>query len=333
MVAYLTKKRWVVTLLLMFAVLCVTMLLCVNIGSEKISIWGAIDNSDPLSHAIFFSSRLPRLLLALFVGMALASAGGAYQAMLHNPLADPFILGISGGAALGSVLAVALKLAFGWVSALAFVGSLVAMVVIFFITRKNGRLHPHTLLLTGVIFNAFSFALILFINAIVTMEQAYQILFLLMGNLEALDYTTIAIVGAFVLVGFATLTLMSGRINILTLGDNEAHNLGVDVERVRAITFIASSLMVGAAVAACGLIGFVGLFIPHAVRMIFGADNRLLIPASGILGAAFLILADTLARTVLMHSGYSTLLPVGVITALIGGPVFAILLKRRESKA
>lgn len=331
--SHLTKRRWIVTLSLMFAVLIAAMIICASVGSERISIWGAINNSDPLSQAIFISSRLPRILLALFVGLALSSAGGAYQAMLHNPLADPFILGVSGGAALGSVLALALKLAFGWVSSLAFIGSLVAMLVIFFVTRKNGRLHPHTLLLTGVVFNAFSFALILFLNAIVTMEQAYQILFLLMGNLEALDYTTIAIVGIFVVVGFTTLTAISGRINILTLGDNEAHNLGVDVGRVRAITFIASSLMVGAAVAACGLIGFVGLFIPHAVRICFGADNRLLIPASGILGATFLIIADAFSRTALMHTDYSTLLPVGVITALIGGPVFAILLKRGETFA
>jgi len=159
-------------------------------------------------------------------------------------------------------------------------GAVIAMLAIFLFSGGRGRIESATLLLTGVIFNAFCFALILFINAIVTMEQAYQIIFLLIGNLEIVDFGTVAIVGLFVLAGFVTLCAFSGRLNLLSLGDDEARSLGVNVERLKSIVFVAASIMVGAAVAASGLIGFVGLFIPHIIRILFGADHRLLIPAS-----------------------------------------------------
>lgn len=323
----LTRTKWIgVNLALLLAVV-VAFYLSMTIGPEKISL-GDATHANEKTWAIVFLARLPRTILAAFVGMALASSGGAFQALLKNPLADPFILGISGGAALGSILGVGLSLPFSAISALAFAGSCIAMVSIFAACGLKGRLDPTRLLLTGVIFNAFCFALILFINAVVTMEQAYQIIFLLIGNLEIVDMKTVLIVGAFVLAGFITLTIVSSRINVLSLGDEEASSLGINVRLIRAIVFVAASLMVGAAVAASGLIGFVGLFIPHIIRLIFGADYRLLIPASGLAGAAFLILSDTAARTILMNTGYATALPVGVITALIGAPMFIVLLRR-----
>ncbi len=302
----------------------------VLIGAGHINITDAIRNTGGRDGAILFSSRLPRVLLAALVGMALASSGGAFQALLRNPLADPFILGVSGGAALGSVAAVGLHLSFGAISAAAFISALLTIFFIFAVARTKGRLPTHTLLLTGVIFNAFCFALILFINAIVTMEQAYQIIFLLIGNLEATNYKTIAIVAAFVLTGFVALTVFASKMNVLTLGDEPASHLGINPERLRVIIFVASSLMVGAAVAVSGLVGFVGLFIPHIIRLIFGPDHRLLIPASGLLGAAFLVASDTAARTILMNTSYATELPVGVITALIGAPAFVFLLKKQQ---
>ena len=311
--------------------LALSIVLAMNIGSESIDIGEAFSQTGK-AHAILFSARLPRILLAALVGMALATAGGAFQTLLRNPLADPFILGVSGGAALGSVLAVGFRLPFLWVSIIAFVGAMLAMIAIIGVARTRGKFRSTELLLTGVIFNAFCFALILFVNAMVTMEEAYQILFLLIGNLEEVGLHTVGIVAIFVLSGFAVLTIAARKMNFLTMCDEEARSLGVHVERLRIIVFVAASVMVGAAVAASGLIGFVGLFIPHAIRMIFGSDNRLLIPASGIAGAAFLVLADTVARTVLMNTQYATQLPVGVITALVGAPMFLFLMMKMNRK-
>jgi len=327
---YLTQKRWFFVNAAFVLLLLVTVLAASTIGSGHIDILAALKNEDLKDAAILFSSRLPRILLAALVGMALASSGGAFQALLRNPLADPYILGVSGGAALGSVLAVGLKLSFATIAAFAFLSALLTMLFIFALARTRGRLPSHTLLLTGVIFNAFCFALILFINALVTMEQAYQIIFLLIGNLEATSYTTIAIAAFFILSGFSILTFYAGKMNILALGDESAEQLGINAARMRLIVFIASSLMVGAAVAVSGLIGFVGLFIPHVIRLLFGADHRLLIPVSGLFGAAFLVTCDTAARTILMNTSYATELPVGVITALIGAPFFVILLKKQQ---
>lgn len=328
---HLTYSKWFTTNAVIFLILIAACFVSLLIGSESVSLMDAI-SGDERAYAIIFISRLPRIVLAAFVGMALASAGGAFQALLRNPLADPFILGVSGGAALGAVLSVGFGLSFTWQSTTAFLGAMLAMFVIFGVARTRGRLTPTTLLLTGVIFNAFCFALILFVNSIVTMEEAYQILFLLIGNFESLDTTTLVMLGACVLVGFITLCVCAWRMNLLALGDDEAASMGVNAPRLRAIVFAGASIMVGAAVAASGLIGFVGLFIPHIIRMIFGADNRLLIPASGLAGASFMVLADTAARSILMHTGYATQLPVGVITALVGAPLFMILLRRQNER-
>lgn len=329
MTPFLTRRRWTITLSALLLLVAASALVALHLGPAPVGL-GDLFNEEAAAQAILFASRLPRLLLALLVGAALASAGGAYQALLRNPLADPFILGVSGGAALGSVIGVGLRLPFALVTVAAFVGALATMLGIFWVARTRGRLEPTTLLLTGVIFNAFCFALILFVNAVVPMEQAYEILILLIGNLGAIDLGTVAIVALFVVAGLALLIALAWRMNLLTLGDDEAAALGVDLPRVRLATFAAASLMVGAAVAVSGLIGFVGLFIPHIVRLLFGPDHRLLIPASALMGAAFLALADTAARTLLMDTAYATQLPVGVITALVGAPLFIVLLRRHQ---
>jgi len=326
---YLTRKRWLATNGTLIGVLCIVIVAALCIGPERVDWRGVFDGSDMRARAIVFVSRLPRVLLAAIVGIALSASGGAYQALLRNPLADPYILGVAGGAALASVMALALGAPGTVVSIAAFIGAGFAMMIIFSLARTRGRLPVHTLLLTGVVFNAFCFAVILFLNAVVRMEQAYQILFMLIGNLEVVDIRTVVMTAFFVLAGFALLCSVADRMNVLSLGDDQACALGVDVERLRWIIFFASSLMVGAAVAVAGLIGFVGLFVPHAVRLVVGADHRLLIPASGLVGAAFLVAADTAARTALMSTDYATQLPVGVITALIGAPAFMWLLKKQ----
>ncbi|MBU4483797.1 iron ABC transporter permease [bacterium] len=326
----LTFHRWIFYVAISLLALIATIAISITIGSEEISLREAISDPQSSAHAILFFSRLPRVLLAVLVGIALASSGGTFQALLRNPLADPFILGVSGGAALGSVLAVGLSLPFFFVSTSAFLMATLTMFLIYWIAQTKGRLPSHTLLLTGVIFNAFSFALIMFVNSIVTIEQAHEILFILIGSLDTISYSTLIVVATFVLVGFFTLTMFSYQLNILSLGDETSHYLGLNINAVRKVIFFAASLMVGASVAVSGLIGFVGLFIPHMVRLIFGPDHRLLIPLSGILGGVFLALSDTVARTILANSGFHTQIPVGVITALIGGPFFVYLLKREQ---
>ncbi len=282
---------------------------------------------------ILWQIRLPRVLLGLLVGMALGSAGTTFQALLRNPLADPYILGVSGGAALGSVLGVILHMPFLVTAFLAFATSLGTMALITWAVGRNGaRNTPHTLLLTGVIFNAFAFALIMLVHAVVSMQDAHAILFLLIGSLETVQLGTVALVAVVVIPGIIWLTRQGQAMNALCLGDDTAHSLGIDVVRMQRHTFIVASIVIGAVVAVSGLIGFVGLFIPHIVRLIWGSDHRLVVPASGLLGGGFLVLADALARTILTQSSLQTELPVGVITALIGGPVFIMLL-RREMRA
>jgi iron complex transport system permease protein len=236
-------------------------------------------------------------------------------------------LGVSGGAALGSVAGVALHLPLMMIATLAFISSFLSMMLIYWIAKTKGRLPAHTLLLTGVIFNAFSFALIMLIHSLVTMEQAHEILFLMMGSLELYSFKTIAIVAVPVLVGFMILNIFARKMDLMSTGDETAFHLGVDIDRFRKIIFVASSLMIGAVVSVTGLIGFVGLFIPHILRMIVGSDHRILIPASGLAGAAFLVAADTVARSAFAGGDYQMQLPVGVITALVGGPFFVVILK------
>lgn len=327
--SHLTFKRWIATNSALLLFLAAAAALAVCVGSEHID-WGQVFVPGTREHAIVFSSRLPRMLLAALIGMALASSGSAFQALLRNPLADPFILGVSGGAALAAVASVGLHFSLMGQTAAAFAGAACSMLFIFGVSRTRGRLSPTTLLLTGVIFNAFCFALILFVNAIVSMEESYQILFLLIGNIEATGSASLVSLAAFVLSGFAVLCACAWRMNLMSLGDDEAASLGVNVSRMRTVVFAGASLMVGAAVAVSGLIGFVGLFVPHIVRLITGSDHRLLVPASGIAGAAFLVIADAIARTILMKTGYATELPVGAVTALVGAPMFLILLRREQ---
>jgi iron complex transport system permease protein len=328
----LTKRRFALVLLILLGVLALAVLFSLTVSGLPLD-WKAAW-TDPRSpdHDILFFSRLPRILLGILVGFALSSGGVAFQSLLRNPLADPYILGVSGGAALGSVLAVSLGLPFTWVSTTAFLFSLGSLLLIYWIAQTRGRLPVPTLLLTGVIFNAFCFALIMFFNSLVSFEKAHRIWYLMVGSLESESYGKILIVAAFILVGFAILYVNSGKMNLLAMGDEAAEYLGVKVERLRKLIFFAASLMIGATVSLAGLIGFVGLFIPHMVRLILGSDHRLLLPASALFGGIFLVLADWLGRSLLAGEAYQTQLPVGVITALIGGPFFVFLVKRPSSR-
>jgi len=330
--APLSFRRFAAVLSGLALLLVAAVALSLAFGGGRLDLAAAWGDSMSPEHDILFYSRLPRVLLGLIVGFALSSGGVAFQSLLRNPMADPYILGVSGGAALGSVVAVSLGLAFTWVSSVAFVSALASLLLIYWIAQTKGRLPVYTLLLTGVIFNAFSFALIMFINSLVSFEQAHRIWYLMVGSLEAESYGKIAVTGGFVLAGFLLLFLHAGKMNLMALGDSSAQYLGLDVEKFRRHIFFAASLMIGATVSLSGLIGFVGLFIPHMVRLRLGSDHRLLLPASALFGAAFLVLADLAARTILSGSDYQTQIPVGVLTALIGGPFFVYLVKKPSSR-
>lgn len=319
--------KWILLLSLFLGAI----LLSLGIGVEAISLKEAILNPSSLSATLLWEVRVPRMLIGALVGMSLSVAGLAFQALLRNPLADPFILGVSGGAALGSVVAVGLHLAFVYVSGIAFVSAFASMLLIYWLAKVKGRLNPHTLLLVGVLFNATTFALILFLNSLVSMEDLHRIWFLMVGSLEAMEYSRIWVLAAFVLAGSAVIFREASALNLMSLGDESAALLGVDIEKVRRRIFIAASLMIGATVSVSGLIGFVGLAVPHMMRLLTGSDHRRVLPATLLGGATFLILADWLARIAFSSQQFQTQLPVGVVTSLLGAPFFFYLLKRRGS--
>ncbi len=333
--AHLTRTRFFVVMGILLAVLLLSIAVAVSVGSVRVDLLHALFSVDAenIDRVILLQTRLPRVLLAAVVGSALAVAGVTLQGLLRNPLAEPHLIGVSGGAALGAVLAVILagRSAFsetGLLPLAAAMGALSSIGIIYRVALVHGRLQPYVLLLAGVVYNAFAGALILCINAIADFYQAQGILFWLMGNLATQSYRLVAAIGIYCLLSSAWLLWQTRHLNALSLGEETALHLGVDVQRVRRAAFIGSSLLVGAVVSVSGMIGFVGLIVPHVMRLILGADHRLLMPASMLAGAAFLIGADTVARTAL---GVVEV-PVGVVTALCGGPFFVYLLKREGSR-
>lgn len=332
---YLTWRRFVVVNAALAVLLLLSVVLACLIGSVHVDVARALQSglADNTDRVILFDTRLPRVLLAAVVGGALATAGVALQGLLRNPLAEPHLIGVSGGAALGAVVAVIVggRTAFteGAVLPLAAAaGALLSMGVIYRLALVHGRLQPYILLLAGVVYNAFAGALIMCVNAIADFYQAQGILYWLMGNLATQSYRLVAMVAVYSAFGAGALLLQTRQLNVLSLGEEGALQLGVDVHRVRRTTFLAASFLVGAVVSVSGMIGFVGLIVPHVMRLILGADHRLLLPASLLAGATFLIWADTVARTAL---GVVEI-PVGVVTALCGGPFFVYLLKREGRK-
>jgi len=272
--------------------------------------------------------RLPRILLAALVGYALALGGVVFQAVLRNPLADPFVLGVSSGSAFGAVLGIALGLGFGFgVPALSFAGALLAVFLLLALGIKAIATESSTILLTGVVINAFFTAIIMFLLSVTTDAKLHAMLFWLYGDLSQPDYHQLSLIAPVLLAASLILYGFSYHLNLLTLGEHTAMRLGMEVVRAKLVLLILVSLMVGIVVAFSGIIGFVGLIVPHLVRMAFGPDHRLLIPLAALGGAAFLVAADTLARTLVAP----TELPVGVISAFLGAPFFIFLLRARGS--
>ena len=277
--------------------------------------------------------RLPRVLLAAAVGAALAVAGALFQALLRNPLADPYVLGVSGGAALGGILALSFGPALGWGAATvppaAFAGALLATAFLYGVAGIRGRVSATHLLLVGVVFNAFASAGLVFVASLAGLADGTSLFLWLIGSLSAVRADAAPAVAAFLALGLACALPLLRDLNLLALGEESAQQLGVEVARVQRVLLLSTSLMVGAAVAAAGLVGFVGLIVPHLLRLRLGPDHRLLVPAAALAGAAFLVLCDTAART--LFGGRE--LPVGAITALAGGPLFLYLLRRSQLRS
>jgi iron complex transport system permease protein len=319
----------------LIALLVASSLLGLAVGPSTLSLREVIDalvtdGAESAAADIVWRIRVPRIALAGLVGACLSLAGVVFQALLRNPLADPFILGVSGGAALGgiSMLSLGGMLGLGYeaVPPAAFAGAVVATLLLYLVAGSRGRVSAANLLLTGVVFNAFASAAIVFLASAAGLAEGARIFLWLVGNLSAARIDVAPWLVAFLAVGFVAALLLSRSLNVMALGDEAAEQLGVPVAIHQRILLLATSLMVGAAVSVAGLVGFVGLIIPHLLRLLLGPDHRLLVPAAALMGAAFLILCDTVARTLL--GGRE--LPVGAITAIVGGPLFLVLLRRHH---
>jgi iron complex transport system permease protein len=274
---------------------------------------------------ILFSIRLPRIIVAGIVGGSLAAAGVVFQGLLRNPLADPYILGISGGAAVGALSALMLGFLPLGVSGSAFLGAIATIFLVYGIAKTKSELHSTTLLLAGVIVNAFFSAIIMFLISTANDINLHNAMFWLMGDLSLAEWREIAITGLFLLFGFLIIFTYARSLNLMAISEETATQLGINVEQTKIILLLSASLITGAAVSVSGIIGFVGLIVPHIVRILLGSDHRLLLPSSVLFGSSFLIVADTLARTLIAPAE----LPVGVITALCGTPFFIYLLRRK----
>lgn len=338
--AALTVSRWSKVMALLTAIALVSVVGSLQFGSERIPLSeiariildvaeGKTGHSvSGISHSVIIAEvRLPRTLLAFLVGASLSAVGVALQALLRNPLADPYILGISSGAALGAALALETGVAwaaagFSTVHLFAFAGAGVTIMVVYRIAVVEGRIPVHTLLLAGVIINAILSALILFITSLADSTSAFRLFFWLMGSLATLGFAGLGALAVYVMLGIGVLCGQARNLNLLAVGEEAARGLGLEIDRVKRTIFFTAALLTGAVVAVSGLIGFVGMVIPHAVRMVIGSDHRLVVPAAALVGGIFLTVADTIARSLLAP----TELPVGVITALCGGPFFIYLL-------
>jgi iron complex transport system permease protein len=278
---------------------------------------------------ILFSVRLPRIIFAGLVGAALSLGGVIFQAILRNPLADPYILGISGGSALGAIIGIVIGAGSFYlgIPVLAFLGALATVFLVFTVAGSaRSPLPDNSLLLSGVVVNAFFSAAILFFLSIVNSMELRSITFWLMGDLSGASTREVAIAAVCLLVGFILLYAQANKLNLIVQGEDTARYLGVHVEKTKRGLLIVTSLIISVAVSLAGIIGFVGIMVPHFMRLVFGSDHRLLLPVSALFGASFLMVADTLARVVIAPAE----LPVGVITALCGAPYFIFLLKRNQ---
>jgi iron complex transport system permease protein len=327
----LSLRRTVAVTLALTGFLAIVGVVALSVGSVRVPlshILGVLTGGSDATEAertIILSLRLPRVLLAALVGSGLSIAGVVFQALLRNPLAEPYILGISSGGTVGAIVAIGFSLGASAITTplASFIGSAAVMFLVYGIAHRRGALDTHALLLGGVMIGAFFNAVVLLIIAVFNQELRNAFLWL-MGNLSTANPASIAVVAPFLVLASGFLLTQARNFNLISTGDETAIQLGVEVGKVKRVSYLLASLITGLVVSVSGVIGFVGLLIPHICRMVFGPDHRLLLPASFLLGASFLILADILSRTLLAPAE----IPVGAVTAAIGAPVFVYLLRR-----
>jgi iron complex transport system permease protein len=328
-IAPLTQRRLVTTLGALALGLATVAIASLAVGDVSLSLERAWVDAESIDARILFDHRLPRVLLGLLAGAVLGAAGAVLQGLLRNALADPFVLGVSGGAALGAA-AVGLT---GLVAFVAepvggFIGALLALAFVTRLASREGRLSPLRMLLVGIVFNSFAGALMMVLQALGDADAVQRVLLRLMGScsVDPSRPLLLPLVAAASIAGLAFTMTRLRALDLLAFGDDTARSLGVDPERLRRQLFVALSLAIGAVVAATGLIGFVGLIVPHALRRLVGADHRLLVGASALAGAMLVVAADATVRVLAGPLG--TELPVGVLTTGLGGPLFLVLMAR-----
>jgi len=341
----LTLRKLLFQCFVLFVILLFVVIVALKFGAVPVSLYAfgrdllrvLLGQSSQISSdygLIIQNIRLPRIILGIIVGASLSVAGTSFQALLRNPLADPYVLGVSSGAALGAILALIaephLSLSPGFAAFLsplcAFLGAAATIAAVYFLGLRNGQIDSATLLLAGVITGSFLSAIILFLLSTVASGNTRGMAFWLMGNLSASFQKNVywlLTIGFFVAAGAIYTT--AGDLNLLLSGEKEALHLGVDVRRVRLVVYVAASLLTGLAVSVSGAVGYVGLIVPHIMRLIFGSDHRTLIPTAALGGAIAVVFADTLARILVAPSE----LAVGAVTAVVGAPMFIYLLRRR----
>src|SRR2546425_4641383 len=328
-----TLGRTVLIYGVLLVLLALVLLIASTLGSQRLPLGGLLCSLTGKTdcglsfeeRAIIFDIRLPRIFLAGAVGMCLATAGAGYQALLRNPLAEPYLLGVSNGAAVGTMPGVVFFGAHEWSRPMmAFAGALAATFVVYRLARGRAGATPERLILAGVIVTTFLSSAMVFITTLMDATRIRSFTFWLLGDLSGTTTSLLSVALVAATIGVIILALNARSLNLMMLGERDAFDLGVEVSRVRVTVFVAASLLVGASVASSGSVGYVGLVVPHLVRLSFGSDNRLVIVASALAGAAFVIVADTIARTIIAPRE----LPVGAITALIGAPLFIYLLRK-----
>ena len=333
----LTPRRLLLICAALAGVLVLVVLVSLKFGTRTISLndlatmlfhtfTGQSDQVSSEYRLIVFDIRWPRILLAMIVGAALSVAGASFQALLRNPLADPYVLGVSSGAALGAILSLIWAARTpGAMPFAAFAGAAAASAAVYFLGRRGGYLDSFALLLAGIITASFLSAVIMFLMTIISGRDLRGMAFWLMGDLSTPSPVSPGWLLLVLLIAVGAIYTTAADLNLLMAGEQEAVHLGVDVARVKLVVYLGASVLTGVAVSVSGAIGYVGLLVPHLIRIIFGSDYRLLIPTSAIGGAIIIVVADTLARTVVAP----TELPVGAMTALAGAPVFIYLMRRR----
>jgi iron complex transport system permease protein len=341
----LTLGRLLLRCSVLVVILFVVVVIALKLGAVQVSLYGLgrdlihvlLGRTNAISTEygmVVINIRLPRILLSIFVGAALAVAGTSFQALLRNPLADPYVLGVSSGASVGAILALIIEnhlslspeLA-GLVTPVgAFLGAALTIAAVYFLGRREGQIESSTLLLGGIITASFLSAIINFLMSTLAGSNLRGASYWLMGDLSTPQPRSLLyFLGIGFVVAAGVIYTTSSDLNLLLAGEKEAMHLGVDVRRVRIVVYLAASILTGLAVSVSGTIGYVGLLVPHVMRLLFGSDHRMLIPAAALGGAIGLVIADTVARTIVAPSE----LPVGAVTAIAGAPLFIYLLRRR----